>query len=139
MSESKHITDKLANSLGDAADSVGAQDDRVPGPSPNPATNLLIHDIILRSTGRVVRLTMEKALLGRRYGKDFAREAIDNRSAMQALTAYGITKVATRSIPGFLLVSTGLVAKTLFDRSQGRRKAQRAGETALRDQADPNT
>jgi hypothetical protein len=39
-----------------------------------------------------------------------------------------MTRLATRSVPGFLLVSTGLAAKTLFDRSQDRRKARRKRE-----------
>ncbi len=136
MAETEHITDSLAGAIGDA---TGAENGRVPGPSPNPATNLLIQDLILRSSGRVARIAMEKAMLGRRYGKDFAKQAVENRSTLQTLAAYGMTKVATRSVPGFLLVSGGLIVKTLFDRSQGRRKAQRKGDAALRDQADPNT
>lgn len=135
-----------------AAASAGTADNHVPGPSPNPATNLLIHDIVLRSIGRLSRISVEKAMLGRKYGREFARETVDNRSSLHALAAYGVTKVATRSIPGFALVTTGLILKTLFDRSQSRRKAQREGagtlregsgalregSGALREQADPD-
>ncbi|WP_052769073.1 hypothetical protein [Aurantiacibacter marinus] len=132
MSDPTHLTDIAADAVADA------EDDRVPGPSPNPATNLMIQDILLRSVGRVSRMTLEKALLGKKYGTEFAKDAVENRSLTHTLAAYGVTKFATKSLPGFALVSTGLLVKTLFDRSQGKRKARKAGEKALRDQADPD-
>ncbi len=135
MSDGKHITDSAADALDDVYDAAGASDERVPGPSPNPATNLMINDIILRSVGRLSRMAVEKAILGRQYGKEVAREAVDNRSMLSALTAYGITKVATRSLPGAALVTTGLVIKTLFDRSQRRREAIKAGTETIRRRA----
>lgn len=139
MSEPSHLTDKTADMMDDAANAAGIEANRVPGPSPNPATNLVIHDIVLRSVGRLSRMAVEKALLGRQYGREFAKDAVENRSIVQTLAAYGVTKVATRSIPGFALVSTGLLAKTLFDRSQSRRKAERNGDKTLREQADPDS
>lgn len=98
----------------------------------------MIQDILLRSVGRVSRMTLEKALLGKRYGTEFAKDAVENRTVTHTLAAYGVTKLATKSLPGFALVSTGLLFKTLFDRSQGKRKARKAGEKALREQADPD-
>jgi len=46
-----------------------------------------------------------------------------------------VTKVATRSVPGALVVGTGLALKVLFDRSQSKRKARREGDRSLRRQA----
>jgi len=134
--EPDHLTDHVADALTDNSLSKG--EDHVPGPSPNSSTNLMIQNILLRSVGRVSRITLEKALLGKRYGTEFAKDAVENRSVVHTLAAYGVTKLATKSLPGFALVSTGLLAKTLFDRSQGKRKARKAGEKALRDQADPD-
>ena len=134
MPKPTHITDRAADALDDATGNT----DGVPGPSPNPATNLIIQDILLRSVGRVSRITLEKALLGKRYGTEFAKKAVENRSVVHTLAAYGVTKFATRSLPGFALVSGGLLVKTLFDRSQGKRKARQAGEESLREQADPD-
>lgn len=131
---SSHVTDTVSDALVDADAKVPGST-KVPGPSPNPATNLIIQDIILRSAGRLTRMTLEKAMLGRRYGSQFAKEAIENRSIVQTLAAYGVTKIATRSVPGAALVGSGLLIKTLFDRSQSKRKAQRAGDKALRRQA----
>jgi len=110
----------------------------VAGPSTNPATNLIIHDIALRSAGRLSRMAVEKAVLGKQYGTKFAKEAVENRSMLQTLAAYGVTKVATRSVPGALVVGTGLALKVLFDRSQSKRKARREGDRSLRRQAGRN-
>lgn len=107
---------KAAQSASEAQDS---------GLSPNPATNLLIQDILLRSAGRLSRMAVEKAVLGKQYGKQFAENAVENRSVLSTLAAYGVTKLATKSIPGALAVGTGLFAKVLFDRSQARRKTRR--------------
>ncbi|MGB3167726.1 MAG: hypothetical protein WBA68_13225 [Alteraurantiacibacter sp.] len=142
MAKPNHITDRIADSVDDALESTGYRGNDngvIPGPSTNPATNLIINDIILRSVGRLTRQTVEKALLGKQYGKQFAKDAVENRSMMHALAAYGVTKFATKSIPGFALISTGLAAKVLFDRSQSRRKARRDGEATLRKQSDPDS
>jgi len=122
--------------IDDAVESVSGERDTVPGPSTNPSTNLIINDILLRSVGRLSRITVEKAVLGRKYGSQFAKDAVENRSLLHTMAAYGVTKVATRSLPGAAIVSTGLVLKVLFDRSQSRRKSRRTGERMLRKQAD---
>lgn len=129
MPDADHITDHAAEAI-----TKDAEPARVPGPSSNPATNLLINDIVLRSIGRLSRQTVEKALLGKQYGKDFAKEAVENRSTLHVLATYAVTRIATNSLPGLALVSSGLIVKTLFDRSQSRRKAQRKGAKQLRDQ-----
>ncbi|GMM92650.1 hypothetical protein [Qipengyuania sp. MTN3-11] len=136
--KASHITDRAGAALERATDPRPHRSDRVPGPSPNPATNLIINDIILRSVGRLSRLTVEKALLGRQYSKEFAKEAVENRSLLHTLAAYGVTKVATRSVPGALVVGAGLAAKTLYDRAQSKKSARRNGDRMLKKQADPD-
>lgn len=134
---SRHITDRIANKVSETTDTLGYHgENSVPGPSTNPSTNLIINDIMLRSVGRLARMTVEKAILGQRYGRQFAKNAVENRSLLHTLTAYGVTKVATRSIPGAALISGGLLVKTLFDRSQSSRKARRAGDESLRKQGE---
>lgn len=138
MARSNHVTDTVSDRIDEAADAVSGERNTVPGPSTNPGTNLIINDILLRSVGRLSRLTVEKAVLGRKYGSQFAKEAVDNRSMLQTLAAFAVTKIATRSLPGAALVGTGLVLKVLFDRSQSRRKARAAGDSSLRKQAQPD-
>ena len=132
-----HITDKLGKKIAKVERRV-SDDNTVPGPSTDPSTNLIIHDLVLRAAGRLTRHTVEKALLGRRYGTQFAKDVVENRSLLHTLFAYGVTRVATRSLPGAAVVSGGLIAKTLFDRSQSRRKAKRRGEKVLEMEADPD-
>lgn len=134
-SEATHLTDKAARAIDDG---LGHREE-VPGPSTNPSTNLIISDIVMRSIGRLSRQTIEKAILGRRYSSEFAKDVVENRSLVHTLAAYGVTKVATRSVPGALVVGTGLALKVLFDRSQSRRKSRRAGEKVLEKQSDPDS
>jgi|TARA_R110002072_G_scaffold9518_31_gene46080 hypothetical protein len=138
MAKPTHLTDMASDRLDDAVESISGERDTVPGPSTNPSTNLIINDILLRSVGRLSRLTVEKAVLGRKYGSQFAKDAVENRSLLHTMAAYGVTKVATRSLPGAAIVGTGLALKVLFDRSQSRRKSRRTGERSLREQASPD-
>lgn len=139
MAKPNHVTDYIGDKTEDALDSMPGRKDPVPGPSTNPSTNIIIHDILLRSVGRLSRMTVEKALLGRQYGKQFAKDAVENRSIVQTLAAYGVTKVATKSIPGAAIVTTGLALKVLFDRSQSRRQSRVKGDKALKKNADGKT
>ena len=134
-----HLTDVVSDALTDTEDTRSSHGTEMPGPSPNPATNLIIHDIVLRSVGRLSRMTVEKAVLGKQYGNSFAKDAVENRSVVHALAAYGVTKFAKKSVPGAAVVGAGLLVKVLFDRSQSRRKARQNGRQALRKQADPDS
>ena len=109
--------------------------EKVPGPSPNPATNVLIAEILVRSAGRLARRTMEKGLLKARFEREQAVAIIEGRGLAHTLVSTTVARVATRSVPGALLVGGGLLAKTLFDRSVSRRKARRRGRKALAEQA----
>lgn len=133
---SKTIGQKISTAGSEAVDrvatAVGADNNQVPGPSPNPITNLMIHDVLLRAGGRLLRTTIEKGLLANRYGRHSATKMVDNRSVTQALAGYAVSRLATRSVPGAVLVGGSLLAKTLFDRSQSRRKATRKGDKSLR-------
>lgn len=111
------------------------QGEDVAGPSDNPATNLLLAEIAMRAGSTVLRRVVERGLLKGRYGKDTARDIIGNRSLKRTLATTAVSRFATRSVPGALIVGTGLAAKLLFERSQSRRKAKRAGDRNLLEQA----
>jgi hypothetical protein len=109
--------------------------DEVAGPSPNPATNLLLADVVVRMGSYVMRYGIERAFLAGRYGKGTAKEIVKGRTIPQSLVAVAIAKLGTRSLPGAALVGAGLVAKTLLDRSRSRRGAQIEGDVKLIKQA----
>jgi hypothetical protein len=108
---------------------------KVPGPSNNPATNLLIMDIAMRGISMVVGRRIEKALLAARYDPEKASDIVKGRPLVQSMAATGAARMATRSVPGFLLVTGGLLAKAIFDRSLSRREAVRRGEEQFAEQA----
>jgi hypothetical protein len=109
-----------------------------------PPANLLLADVITRIGSYWLRDGVEKAFLKQRYDADTARDAVDNRSGMRALAAFGLAKFATRSLPGAVIVGTGILGKVLFDHSKARRKKQQAKAAQLTAQSaddsnDPET
>ncbi len=68
------------------------------------------------------RKAAEKLFVGSSLGKALAEEAAQNTALTNSLITFGITKIGTRSVPGAVLVGTGLVLKSLYDRSEKRRK-----------------
>jgi len=128
-------TDGVAKAVDRAGDTIAPDGSDVAGPSPNPATNLLIHDILLRSGGRLLRVGLEKGLLRNRYGKETARDVVENRTMLHTLASYAVARVATRSMPGAIVVGGGLLAKTLLDRRKSRMAALRDGDAELRRKA----
>jgi len=103
----------------------------VPGPSPNPATNLLIADVAVRGAGIVFRHAVERVLLRARFDPDETKDIVEGRTLGRSLITHAAARVATRSLPGFLAVAGGLAAKAVVDRSLGKRKARKAGDKTL--------
>ena len=114
---------------------TGEQNADAPGIISSPAANLLLADVAIRAGSYLARRSAEKGLLSGRYGRDTAKELIASRSLGYSLTSFALAKVATRSVPGALLVGGAALAKTLFDRSQKRRKARRANGPAPQGEA----
>jgi len=88
----------------------------VPGPSTNPATNLLIADIVLRGASTLFRKNVEKGMAKASENEEEAREILNGRTILSTLALYGASKLATRSVPGLAVVAGGLLVKTLYDR-----------------------
>lgn len=131
---------RVANRVGDTAhragDKVAAGIKKVPGPSPNPATNLLIADVALQGATLLFRRIVQKGLLQLRFDPDKAKEIVQGRSMVQSAISYAAGRTATRSVPGLLIVSTGLIAKTILDRAVGSREASARGHEQLLNQAE---
>jgi hypothetical protein len=125
----------ISDAGGKALAAVTGDSDTVVGPSPNPATNLIIQDIAMRAGGRLMRHTVEKGLLRGRYGGDNAKAIVENRTLAQTLVSGLLARYATRSLPGAVLIGGGLVVKTLYDRSRTKRAAKRSGDKTLRKMA----
>ncbi len=98
------------------------------GPSTDPATNLLIADLVIRGITRITRKTMHKGILRKSYSPQKAEQLSEARSIVSTLALYGMSRIATKSVPGALLVSGGLLAKTLYDRGKSKRLVKEPGE-----------
>ena len=125
------LTHKGGRAVKRAVDKTKGGIQKVPGPSPNPATNVLIAEILVRSAGRLARRTMEKGLLSAKFQPEEAIAIVEGRGIAHSLVSATVARVATRSVPGALLVGGGMVAKTIYDRSISRRKARRSGRKSL--------
>lgn len=130
------VRSKTRKLKGKAVDRTRGALARVPGPSTDPATNLLILDVAMRGAAFAASRGVEKALLRTRYQREKAKAIMEGRGFLASVVATGAARMASRSVPGFLLVAGGLLAKAAFDRSQSRRKARREGERQFDEQAE---
>ncbi len=95
-----------------------------PAPSTNPVTNVLIADVVLRSVDRIARGAVEKTLLKQDSSTQAEGGVLEQRSILSTAALYGAARIASRSVPGALLVGGGLLAKTLYDRGRARNAAK---------------
>ncbi|MXO91926.1 hypothetical protein [Pontixanthobacter aquaemixtae] len=107
----------------------------VPGPSDIPTTNLLMAGIVMKAGSYLVTNFVQKRLLKGRYGVEDADAIIQSRGLKHKAASIVAAKVATKSVPGALVIGGALAAKTLFDRGGKRRKAKREADRKLLKQA----
>ena len=131
----RRTSSKVAKSVDAAVDDAKEAIKGTPGLSPNPMTNLLLTDLVLRGGGQIMRHAVERTVLGTRYPKEKAKNIVKGRSMMQTMVGTALARIATRSVPGAILVGGGMIAKTLYDRNKGKAAAKRAGEREVRAQA----
>ncbi len=130
MADSVSDTDYTGNSgnSGDTGASSGSnavtkQSSHLPLPTDNPGTNLLIADIVVRGASTLFRQTVEKRVAKASVEQEEdAQELLDGRTLITTLGLYGASRLATRSVPGLLMVTGGLLAKTLYDRGKARQR-----------------
>ena len=96
-------------------------------PSPDPNTNLLIADIVVRGTGLLARRKLKDRMLLEEYDPEEVARFKDGRGILRTIGLYGASRLATGSMPGLALVAGGLAMKSLYDRGKARqRRRQRA-------------
>ena len=105
---------------------------KIPGPSPDPATNILIASVAMLVAGELFHRSMEKGLRRMKFPPETARQIIASRT----LIAAGLARIAPRSGPGALLVTGGLLAKSSLDRSRARRGPGRRRKRQIEQRAE---
>jgi hypothetical protein len=135
VSKSKAGQDKNGIPADEAAQADAPEKETPPAAS--PLTTLILTDIAL-SAGRalLVRSAAGKGVAGRMFGRALpARGAgglIKAPSLTGSLVGTAIARVATRSVPGAIVVGGGLVAKALYDRRKARHARAAAKASAKR-------
>ena len=127
--------DKAVDGTKARLDVTKAKLEGVEGPSPNPMTNLILTDLLLRGSGQILRHAVEASLLKTKYDAKKAKNIIAGRSIAQTMISTAVARFATRSVPGMILVGGGALAKLLYDRSRDKRSEQRKGRQAVAQQA----
>jgi hypothetical protein len=102
-------------------------------PSPDPVTNLVIADIVLRGAGSLLRQRLEKGLLTGQLEADKAKRLVEGRGVASTLALWGASRLATRSPVGLAVVAGGLAAKVLYDRGKRLEAKRRARKAAAKD------
>lgn len=100
------------------------------GISPNPMTNLLITDLLLRGGGRLLKNVVERTVLGASFTPAKAKKIVKGRSMAQTLVGTALARVATRSVPGAIVVGGGVLAKALYERRRKGASAKKGEEQA---------
>ncbi len=122
----------------EASPAIGDKPDGFVGPSTDPATNLLLANLALTGGMELVRRGLEHGLLGKGYAPGKARSLLKDRSLTQTLAGAALTRLATRSVPGAILVGGGLLAKTLYDRRRRKVEDETTNDpTGAKDPQDP--
>lgn len=101
-------------------------------PDPSAATKAILTGALLRAGKQFVRRSVESGVLGRVSG---AEKVAKGRSMTRSLLGKAVARIATRSVPGAIIVGGGLLAKTLYDRRRAA-EAAKEGKEAVDKQAD---
>lgn len=112
------------SALEPVSDKPGNAPEPAAAPGSDPVTNVILADLVLRGGGELLRRVVETNLLGRAVGKGKAQKIIKGGSMGQTLLRTAAIRIATRSVPGAIIVGGGLLAKALYDRKKARKDEQ---------------
>lgn len=105
-------------------------------PGRKAVTNVLLVDILLRTGLLLGRRQFEKTLLQRNFTRKQARRIVNGRPLTKSALSFVASRIASRSVPGAMLIGGGILAKLLIDARKSARKSDGQGEKVATDQAD---
>ncbi len=81
--------------------------------------NKVLADIILRGGQRLLRLVIDQTLL---KASELPEPVVKKRGSVTGkIAGAAATRIATKSVPGAIIVGGGLLAKTLYERNKARK------------------
>ncbi|NCP14221.1 MAG: hypothetical protein GW858_08675 [Sphingomonadales bacterium] len=97
-------------------------------PSPNPITNMVIADVVLRGASVILRRRVEKGMLKTSFADDHAKKLVDKRGVVSTFALWGASRLAMRSPIGLAVVVGGFAAKVFYDRGKQLESKPRFGK-----------
>lgn len=97
------------------------------------ATNRILATILRQGGGRLLNTAIAKAL-----PDEPAEAAGKKKNLLAGVAGFVALRVATKSVPGAIVVGSGLIAKKLYDRRQAT-KAAKSGTAAKTAKDTPAT
>lgn len=111
-----------------APTTAGSETARTDGAAPEAAkatlAGLVAADLALRLGTSLLKRSVNQRLGSAKPLAKGASGAFKGRGIVQSLVGKALVGVATRSVPGAIVVGGGLLAKTLYDRRRKRQKPQ---------------
>lgn len=121
----------VADSAKSGADAKTGAEAKTTAPASSPLTTLILTDIAMSAgSALLARSVAGRGIAGRVLARALPTRSpgglIRGPSLAGSLVGTAIARIATRSVPGAIVVGGGLVAKALYER----RKAKRAAKAA---------
>ncbi|MCP5397043.1 MAG: hypothetical protein H6918_10005 [Sphingomonadaceae bacterium] len=85
------------------------------------AGNLVVVDLALRAGSMILRNAVEKRVLGKDISKPAAEAVMKQSSLAGRMARVAAARLATKSVPGALIVGGGIAAKVWYDFAKKRR------------------
>ena len=96
------------------------------------APDRLLAQLVRHSGGRLLNTAIDRVL------PDKPAEEKAKRNLFAGIAGVVAMKVATRSVPGAIVVTSGLLAKKLYDRRKARKSSSLAGKGGATGQNSPS-
>jgi len=94
------------------------------------ASDAAVAGAVTQTISTAAQKAAKKSLLSKRLGKDPADTAAQPDPIGKTLLLYGASKIATRSLPGAVIVGGALLAKSALERRALRRARRRTLQAA---------
>ncbi|WP_054530812.1 hypothetical protein [Erythrobacter sp. SG61-1L] len=95
------------------------------------STGAKLAGLAMRQGARIARHSLDKRLNVAGYKPSELEDAVVGRGIVSTIAIAAVTRLATRSVPGAIVVGGGLVAKALYERRKRVREAEEQAATEM--------
>ncbi|WP_114521690.1 hypothetical protein [Altererythrobacter sp. ZODW24] len=113
----------LEAKVGDTASTPSGNSDADPWPEASTTTKLIVGGVLMRGSERIMRSALGRGLQRAKLDQQTLKDAGKKPGLLSKAVSFGAVRIATKSVPGAVLVGGGLIARTLVRRRRAKRKA----------------